>query len=761
MQEETWSPRWVADPPGTSAVEDIPDTQKGTDLDEAVRHGIDRMLRTVKSPGDGAATADGGSQDTTQDTAGPLKSMDTAPTMQAMVDLFAAVGHECIQNSSSSNMFCSVFAQRYGVAINRLQSRQRWTIADFTIVRKISEGNYADIFLASYENRPVAIKKMPKTRVVQQPRSVCFVAEREFLVLATEAREKLRRQTPTSALPEVGSKSTLPTRTGLRALLGLRVAFQDDDSLYLVTEYYPGGDLCGLCDKFEAFSEDMTRFYIAETVLALEAMHTLGYVHRDVRPDNIFVNARGHVTLGDFGSCAALHPTTRTVAAEEQFLAFHAPEYIAPELMTTMHGVPCAYGPECDWWSLGVVMYELMHGQGPFEAPTVLDTHRKVMAHSEHLVFSDDVTVSADAKDLIRRLVCDKGNRLGINGAAEVKAHPFFRGICWDDLRDKKAPWIPELSSLFDTSLFEEYGDSDSPTEMEKPVRTSYSTSGGLSERLAKALPFVGYDFIADRCKTSGSGVGGPETPRLTPRHRLLRRRSSGPLETRLKRASQDRSSILFVEAELPVLSPDVTSGTAVAGGTPSRVASSPGASRQGHSPTKSSPVLSRAVKLSPRRRALLGLASEDATMSSAPAQSQKPKRRVGFHNDVIYLDAAKSGDLHALCPLIENGDIGIEHAGPTGMTALSMSANFGHVDIVRYLLDQSANINAACLDGCTALHLAVLEEKKAVVELLLARGADVNIKNSEGETPLTWAQDSEEMATLFAGASQESESAI
>ena len=305
-----------------------------------------------------------------------------------------------------------------------------------------------------------------------------------------------------------------------------RYAFHTTDCAFLVTDFYPGGDLCALCDKYETFSEEMAKFYIAETILALETVHKLSYVHRDVKPDNIFLDARGHVHLGDFGACAKLD-ATGNVPAKERTLAFNSPEYISPELMLAMSGdTSVEYGPECDWWSLGVVLYEMLHGHGPFEAGTQLGVHRKVMNHAQHLVWDAEIALSDDVKDLLQRLVCGKVTRLGTeDGAAEIKRHPFFRSIDWPNLREGKAPFVPELSSLNDTSLFDLFENDDS-SNTSSPVRVSalssrsasLTSSGSMSQATMKAMPFIGYEHL----QAYTDEVAKVETPK---HHRLLRRR--------------------------------------------------------------------------------------------------------------------------------------------------------------------------------------------------------------------------------------------
>lgn len=126
------------------------------------------------------------------------------------------------------------------------------------------------------------------------------------------------------------------------------------------------------------------------------------------------------------------------------------PDYIAPEVFSRQ-----GYGKECDWWSLGAIMYEMLVGYPPFASDSSQETHHKVRYWKDYLVIPVDVHLSPAAENLIRRLMCEVGSRLGTHGGAtEIKKHPFFRGINWETLYEKTAPFIPQLKSMADTTNF-------------------------------------------------------------------------------------------------------------------------------------------------------------------------------------------------------------------------------------------------------------------------------------------------------------------
>jgi len=227
-------------------------------------------------------------------------------------------------------------------------------------------------------------------------------------------------------------------------LVHLHYSFQTDAKLYFVMDYISGGDLAFHLEKKGKFAEKEVRFITAEIVLALEHLHSCGVVYRDLKLENILLDKDGHVCLTDFGlskELSSLTDTTTTVCG--------TPTYLAPEVLL---GRP--YNGNIDWWSLGVVLFELFTGMNPFDAKD-FDTVLNNILHS-HIVVPD--YVPSTGKELIEALLQrnpDKRLCSGPTGSAEVQNHPFYKPIDWKKLMVKqaKAPFVPAATDNFDPSL--------------------------------------------------------------------------------------------------------------------------------------------------------------------------------------------------------------------------------------------------------------------------------------------------------------------
>ncbi|KAF6144003.1 hypothetical protein GIB67_017611 [Kingdonia uniflora] len=341
-------------------------------------------------------------------------------------------------------------------------------IDDFELLTMIGKGAYGEVMLCRSKSTGeyFALKKLKKSDMLTNGQVEHVRSERNVLA-------------------EVNN----------RYVVKLFYSFQDSAFLYLIMEYLPGGDLMNLLVKEHVFSEDVSRFYMAECILAIHSVHQHNYVHRDIKPDNILLDTNGHIKLSDFGLSKPLENKFSTISFEKDFFTIQEsttfetegntrcdgkpwlmPEdnlqqwkrnrralaystvgsldYMAPEVLLRK-----GYGIECDWWSLGAIMYEMLVGHVPFYSGNSITTCRKIINWETSLKFPKELIISDDAKDLICRLLCGVETRLGTGGVDEIKAHPWFCGIKWDRLYEMEAAYKPIVSGESDTQNFEKFAE--------------------------------------------------------------------------------------------------------------------------------------------------------------------------------------------------------------------------------------------------------------------------------------------------------------
>uniref|UniRef100_A0A1I7Y6Q3 non-specific serine/threonine protein kinase n=2 Tax=Steinernema glaseri TaxID=37863 RepID=A0A1I7Y6Q3_9BILA len=379
--------------------------------------------------------------------------------VDALLDAITALTIDCNYPLLRQQRNIDSFLSRYERWVKKLNAH-RVKVSDFDVLKTIGRGAYGEVQLVRKRSNKnlYAMKLLNKQEMLEEIKSknsAFYWHERDIMA-----------------------------HTDSEWIVRLHYAFQDARYLYMVMEYLPGGDLASFLLSNDV-SEEAARFFVAELVLALDVIHRSGYLHRDVKPDNLLIAASGHVKLADFGTCLRF--------GDDGFvrccIAVGTPDYISPEALTT-NGTEGVYGRELDWWSVGVVLYELLVGTAPFYDDSIMQCYWKIQNHATSLSFPGDVAISDNAKDLIRKLLAEKTLRLGREGVDEIKKHPFFRNDQWtfDTIAQATAPVIPHLESDDDTSYFYDV-DEGSPKPEAFHIPKTF---------VGSHLPFIGFTYSND-----------------------------------------------------------------------------------------------------------------------------------------------------------------------------------------------------------------------------------------------------------------------
>ncbi|RKO96047.1 Pkinase-domain-containing protein, partial [Caulochytrium protostelioides] len=267
----------------------------------------------------------------------------------------------------------------------REQSNKPMTIDEFELLKVIGKGSFGKVMQVRKRdtNRIYAMKILRKSHIVERSEVAHTLAER-------------------TVLAQILHPFIVP----------LKFSFQTSEKLYLVLAFVNGGELFHHLQREGRFHEDRARFYSAELLCALDCLHGYNIVYRDLKPENILIDYTGHIALCDFGLCKL---NMKEGNKTNTFCG--TPEYLAPELLLGQ-----GYTKVVDWWTLGILLWEMLTGLPPFYDENTNEMYRKIL--SDELVFSPEV--SPTAKDLLSRLLQrDPKKRLGNNGADEIKKHPF------------------------------------------------------------------------------------------------------------------------------------------------------------------------------------------------------------------------------------------------------------------------------------------------------------------------------------------------
>uniref|UniRef100_A0A667XYB8 Citron Rho-interacting kinase n=1 Tax=Myripristis murdjan TaxID=586833 RepID=A0A667XYB8_9TELE len=380
---------------------------------------------------------------------------------------------ECTSPELMKIQHVANFVSKFSEVVSELRALQPGP-HDFEVCAVVGRGRFAEVQVVREKatGDVCALKIMNKTVLRTQENVVFHEEERRILAL--------------------NSSPWIPQ---------LLCAFQDKEQVYLAMEYLPGGDLMALLNRYEdQFDESMAQFYLAELVEAIHAVHQLGYVHRDVKPENVLIDRTGHIKLADFGSAAKL-TTNKMVAAPT--VPVGTQDFLSPEVLMAINGGShSSYGAECDWWSLGVIAYEMIYGKSPFSDGTSTKTIHNILNFQRYLKFPQEPRASKQFVDLVQSLLCGAKERLGFQG---LRCHTFFSSVDWNNLRQVLPPFVPALHAEDDTSNFEE-------PEQAAPRPAPAAQRGALPVGFqGQDLPFLGWFFsraLTTLAKTESVSAG-------------------------------------------------------------------------------------------------------------------------------------------------------------------------------------------------------------------------------------------------------------
>uniref|UniRef100_A0A8C0BHU0 protein kinase C n=1 Tax=Buteo japonicus TaxID=224669 RepID=A0A8C0BHU0_9AVES len=331
---------------------------------------------------------------------------------------------------------------------SRIASRRKFNIDSFVFHKVLGKGSFGKVLLAELKgkNEFFAIKALKKDVVLIDDDVECTMVEKRVLALAWENP----------------------------FLTHLYCTFQTKDHLFFVMEFLNGGDLMFHIQDKGRFDLYRATFYGAEILCGLQFLHSKGIIYRDLKLDNVMLDKEGHIKIADFGMCK------ENVAGENKASTFcGTPDYIAPEILQGLR-----YTFSVDWWSFGVLLYEMLIGQSPFHGDDEDELFESIRVDTPHY----PRWITKESKDILEKLFeRDPTRRLGVTG--NIRDHPFFKTINWTALekREVDPPFRPKVKSASD------YNNFDREFLSEKP-KLSYSDKN-LIESMDQSA-FDGFSFI-------------------------------------------------------------------------------------------------------------------------------------------------------------------------------------------------------------------------------------------------------------------------
>lgn len=339
----------------------------------------------------------------------PPKSANGTPTAVPMTKT-AADKTEDVDNGGENNANGgeSVVANQ----LAETERKKKVSLDDFVLLKTVGKGSFGKVIQVRKKDtgKIYAMKVLKKDQVIKRKQYEHTMAERRIL-------EEIDHP----------------------FIVSLRFAFQTPSKLYMVFDFFNGGELFHYLSQGGRFSEERARLYAAEITLALEHVHNANIIYRDLKPENLLLDADGHIRVTDFG-------LSKENVVDDQVKSFcGTPEYLAPEVLKRQR-----YGKAVDWWSLGTLLYEMISGLPPFYDRNRERMYKKILGAEMRF----PAHMSAEAKSICRGMLTrEPQQRLGYRGAQEIKAHPFFAPLNFDDVLQKKIdpPFKPTVTDEEDT----------------------------------------------------------------------------------------------------------------------------------------------------------------------------------------------------------------------------------------------------------------------------------------------------------------------
>jgi len=299
------------------------------------------------------------------------------------------------------------------------------SLNNFDLLKTVGTGTFSRVYLCQHkkQNNYFAVKILPINDVVRHKQ-----------------------------VQHVKNEKTVLQKISHPFLITLTDCWKDCHNLYFLFPFQCGGELFTFMRMYDRLNTSAVKFFTTEIVSALSYLHNINIAYRDLKPENILLDKEGHVVITDFGFSKIMTGKSWTMCG--------TPEYLAPEILQGK-----SHSMAVDWWSLGILMYEMLIGHPPFLDTSLMGLYEKIIAcqidWKDHLANLDDIT-----KDLIQKLLqTDEELRLGggCDGSREVLEHQYFSDVNWSDVSKKslRPPIVPCVNNDIDTRYFNYYQEND------------------------------------------------------------------------------------------------------------------------------------------------------------------------------------------------------------------------------------------------------------------------------------------------------------